>query len=322
MVATLEATPLTASTSAGPEEREQTPRKRVFRWWAYLSLLPLALIIGYFAYYPALSAIFWSFFHWQPAGVSTFIGFGNYLTMFGDQLWWSSFRNLGFIFVFGVVSWIFPLFAAELLISVRNARWQFVMRTLLIIPMAFPGVVTALVWGFFYSPNNGVINQTLKAVGLGGLAQNWTGQSSTALLSLLFVGFPFIAGLPFLIFYSSLQNIPTEVLEAAQLDGVGRLARFWQIDLPLMASQVRILVFLAIVSTLQYGFVAFVLTQGGPDNATMVPILRMINVAFQGGDWGYSAALSTTLFIITIAISAVVVAARRRGSATADGGAM
>jgi raffinose/stachyose/melibiose transport system permease protein len=284
--------------------------------------VPLAIIIGYFAYYPAVSAIFWSFFHWQPAGESTFIGFGNYITMAGDEIWWSSFRNLGFIFLFAVVSWVLPLLAAELLISLRSARWQFTMRTLLIIPMAFPGVVTALVWGFFYSPNDGVINQTLKALGLGALAQNWTGQESTALLSLLFVGFPFIAGLPFLIFYSSLQNIPTEVLEAAQLDGVGRVARFWQIDLPLMASQVRILVFLAIVGTLQYGFVAFVLTSGGPDNATMVPILRMINVAFQGGDWGYSAALSTTLFIITMAISAVVVTARKRGAATADGGAM
>ena len=312
----------TAPASAAPRMPEPKRHKPVFRWRIYLALLPLALIIGYFAYYPAVSAIFWSFFHWQPAAVSTPVGFGNYITMFNDQIWWSSFRNLGVIFVFAVVSWILPLLAAELLISLRSLRWQFTMRTLLIIPMAFPGVVTALVWGFFYSPNDGVINQTLKALGLGALAQNWTGQNSTALLSLLFVGFPFIAGLPFLIFYSSLQNIPTEVLEAAQLDGVGRFARFWQIDLPLMASQVRILLFLAIVGTLQYGFVAYVLTQGGPDNATMVPILRMINVAFSGGDWGYSAALSTTLFIITIAISAVVVTARKRDSATSDGGAM
>ena len=292
------------------------------RWWIYLALLPLALLIGYFAYYPAISAIFWSFFHWQPAAESTFLGFDNYVTMLSDEIWWASFRNLGLIFVFTVVAWVFPLLAAELLISLRSARWQLTMRTLLIVPMAFPGVVTALVWGFFYSPNDGVINQTLKALGLEVLAQNWTGQASTALLSLLFVGFPFIAGLPFLIFYSSLQNIPTEVLEAAQLDGVGRFARFWQIDLPLMASQVRILVFLAIVGTLQYGFVAYVLTAGGPDNATMVPILRMINVAFQGGDWGYSAALSTTLFVITMLVSAVVMITRRRDSATTDGGAM
>jgi len=322
ILVTLDTSTHVAPPAARPNRTERTPRKRSFRWWIYLALLPLAAVIGYFAYYPAVSAIFWSFFHWQPASTSTPLGFANYVTMFHDQIWWSSFRNLGFIFIFSVVAWIFPLLAAELLISLKSLRWQFVMRTLLIIPMAFPGVVTALVWGFFYSPNDGVINQTLKALGLEAFAHNWTGEASTALLSLLFVGFPFIAGLPFLIFYSSLQNIPTEVLEAAQLDGVGRFARFWQIDLPLMASQVRILVFLAVVGTLQYGFVAYVLTAGGPDNATMVPILRMINVAFQGGDWGYSAALSTTLFIITIAFSAVVVLVRRRGSTTSDGGAM
>jgi raffinose/stachyose/melibiose transport system permease protein len=322
MVVTIDAPSLIPSPPPEPTDTARKPRKRSARWWIYLALLPLAIILGYFAYYPAVSAIFWSFFHWQPAAESTFLGFDNYITMFGDQIWWASFRNLGYIFLFSVASWVLPLLAAELLISLRSARWQFTMRTILIIPMAFPGVVTALVWGFFYSPNDGVINQTLKALGLGALAQNWTGQASTALLSLLFVGFPFIAGLPFLIFYSSLQNIPVEVLEAAQLDGVGRFARFWQIDLPLMASQIRILLFLAVVGTLQYGFVAYVLTAGGPDNATMVPILRMINVAFQGGDWGYSAALSTTLFLITITISAVVVLVRRRGSSTTDGGAM
>jgi raffinose/stachyose/melibiose transport system permease protein len=322
LAVTLDAAPLVAPPSAEPQTSDPRARKLVFRWWIYLTLLPLALIIGWFSYYPALSAVFWSFFHWQPAGESTAIGFGNYATMFGDAIWWESFRNLGYIFVFSVASWTIPLLAAELLVSLKSARWQFIMRTLLIIPMAFPGVVTALVWGFFYSPNDGVINQTLKAIGLGDLAQNWTGQPSTAMLSLLFVGFPFIAGLPFLIFYSSLQNIPAEVLEAAQLDGVGRVARFWQIDLPLMASQVRILVFLVVVGTLQYGFVAYVLTSGGPNNATMVPILRMIDVAFQGGDWGYSAALSTTLFVITLVFSAIVVLVRKRDAGTADGGAM
>lgn len=322
MVVMMDAPQHTPAASPASQKVVTRPRKRVIRWWIYLALLPLVLLIGYFAYYPAVSAIFWSMFHWQPAAESTFLGFDNYIKMFGDQIWWDSFRNLGLIFLFAVVSWIFPLLAAELLISLRSARWQFTMRTLLIVPMAFPGVVTALVWGFFYSPNDGVINQALKALGLEALAQNWTGQESTALLSLLFVGFPFIAGLPFLIFYSSLQNIPVEVLEAAQLDGVGRFARFWQIDLPLMASQVRILVFLAVVGTLQYGFVAYVLTAGGPDNATMVPILRMINVAFQGGDWGYSAALSTTLFLITIIFSVIVVIARKRDSSTSDGGAM
>lgn len=298
---------------------KQTRRSRAV---IYLALLPLLVIIALFAYFPAVSGIFWSFFDWNPASESFFIGIKNYSSMLQDQVWWTSFRNLGVIFVFGIVAWILPLLAAELLITLRSPRWQFVTRTLLILPMAFPGVVTALIWGFLYQPNQGVINRFLEAVGFGDLAHNWTGSPDTALLALLFVGFPFIAGLPFLIFYSSLQNIPPEVLEAAQLDGVGRLRRFWTIDLPLMASQVRLLLFLAVVAALQYGFVAYILTSGGPDNATMVPVLRMINVAFAGADWGYAAALSATLFVITLVFSAVVVFSGRRERANTDGGSM
>ncbi|MCC2031508.1 carbohydrate ABC transporter permease [Microbacterium allomyrinae] len=294
---------------AGPGGRV---RRRRIGGGVYLALLPVFILLGLFQFYPALSGIWFSFWDWRPSGGSTFTGLDNYVRMLGDTVWWDSFKNLGIIFVFNVVMWVFPLLAAELLITLKHERSAFVYRTLLIIPMAFPGVVTALVWQFFYDPNNGVFNAVLEAVGLGALAQNWTGDPDTALLSLLFVGFPFIAGLPFLIIYSSLQNIPKEIFEAAALDGVGRLRRVWLFDLPLMASQVRILLFLGVVGTLQYGFTAYVLTGGGPDNATVVPILRVLNMAFQGGQWGYAAALSTTLFAITLALSCVVMFWRRR----------
>lgn len=300
---------------AAPPPPRRTPRRGRRLLGVYLALIPVFLILGAFQYYPALSGIFHSFFDWKPADASAPIGWDNYATMLADSIWWDSFRNLGLIFIFQVVTWAIPLFAAELLISLRSRRSAFVYRTLLIVPMAFPGVVTALVWQFFYHPNNGVINRMLEGIGLGALAQNWVGDPNIAMIALLFVGFPFIAGLPFLIFYSTLQNIPTEVLEAAALDGVGRFARVWRIDLPMMVGQIKILFFLAIVGTLQYGFTAYVVTGGGPDNATVVPILRIINVAYQGQDWGYAAALSTTLFAITLVFSCIVVFARRRNPA-------
>ncbi|HEY3508449.1 sugar ABC transporter permease [Kribbella sp. NPDC051137] len=291
-------------------------RRRPFA--VYLTLIPVLATLLVFQYYPAASGVWHSFFDWKPAGHSTFVGLGNYRTMLHDDLWWSSFRNLGLIFVFGVVMWAIPLLAAELLISLRNRRLQFVYRTLLIVPMAFPGVVTALVWSFMYHPNQGVINQALSAVGLPGLRQNWVGDPDLALISLLFIGFPFVAGLPFLIIYSSLTNIPAEVFEAAELDGVGRLRRVWTIDLPLLAAQIKLLFFLAVVATLQYGFLAYIVTSGGPDGATTVPVLRMLDVAYQGGDWGYAAALSTTMFVITLVLSCVIVFVRRRNTGLSD----
>lgn len=287
--------------------------RRRFPWYVYLALLPLFATLATFAYYPAASGIWHSFYEWRPGFDSPFVGLDNYVTMLADDLWWRSFRNLGFIFVFGVtIAWAIPLLAAELVISLESKRAQFVFRTLLIAPMAFPGVVTVLLWAAMYDPNNGVINRVLKGVGLGGLAQNWVGDPHFALVSLLFIGFPFVAGLPFLIFLTTLQNVSSEVFEAAALDGCGRLRRLTAIDLPLMASQLKLLVFLATISVLQYGFAAYLLTGGGPDNATQVPVLRMLGVAFQGSDWGYAAALSTTLFVMTILLSIVIVYVRRK----------
>ena len=304
--------------SATKVEAQSLPaRRRRFPWYAYLALLPLVLVLAAFQYYPALNGIFHSFFDWNPAGESRWVGVDNYVRMLGDELWWRSFRNLGVIFGFSILAWVLPLLAAELTSSLRSERAQFVYRTLLIIPMAFPGIVTALIWAFMYQPNRGVINEALRALGLGDLAQNWVGNPDLALISLLFIGFPFIAGLPFLIFYTALRNIPREVFEAAELDGVGRLRRVWTIDLPLMANQVKLLVFLAVVATVQYGFVAYVVTGGGPDNATIVPLLRMFGIAFQAQDWGYAAALSTTLFLITLVLSCVIVFVKRK-SDTAD----
>lgn len=290
-------------------------RSRRLVWQPYLVLLPTFGVLAAFAYYPAISGIFHSFYDWRPGFSSPFVGLANYREMASDDLWWKSFRNLGIIFAVSVtVMWALPMLAAELVISLRSVRAQFVFRTLLIAPMAFPGVVTVLVWSFMYDPNNGVINRFFKAIGLGSLSHNWVGEPHTALYALLAIGFPWIASLPFLIFLSQLQNIPVELFEAAALDGAGRLRRFASIDLPLLARQIRLLFFLATISVLQYGFAAYLVTQGGPDNATQVPVLRMLGVAFQGQEWGYAASLSTVLFVITLAFSAAALLVRRKDS--------
>lgn len=285
--------------------RRSAPRRTVV---LYLVLAPALVLLAVFAYSPALSGMFYSFFDWRPGFDSEFIGLSNYERMLGDQVWWASFANLGFIFVFGIVTWVVPFAAAELVVSHSSRRAQFVFRTLLIAPIAFPQIVTLLIWGFFYDPANGVINTFLGAVGLEDLRQNWLGDPQTALLALLFIGFPWVAGLPFLVFLTALQNIPSEIFDAAALDGVGRLRRIIHIDIPMMAGQFVLLAFLAVISTLQYGMAAFILTGGGPDNATQVPILRMLSAAFSGRDWGYAAALSTTLFVVTLALGVFLLA--------------
>lgn len=288
-------------------------RRQRIPWLVYLVLLPTFVLLGVLSYYPAFSGIWHSFYEWNPGFVSTFTGLANYRQLIHDDLWWSSFRNLAIIFLASItVMWILPILAAELIITLRSERARFVFRTLLIVPLAFPGVVTALVWAFMYDPNDGVINRLLTGVGLGSLAHNWVGDPRLALASLLMIGFPWVASLPFLIFVTTLQNIPAELFEATELDGAGRIRRFFSLDLPMLGRQITLLAFLAVISTLQYGFAAYLVTAGGPDNATQVPILRIIGEAFQGQEWGYAAAESTMLFVICVIASGLVLVVRSR----------
>ncbi|WP_283137925.1 carbohydrate ABC transporter permease [Rhizohabitans arisaemae] len=286
------------------------------RWpLLYLTLLPTFVLLAVFSYYPAINGIVRSFFDWHPGGESPFVWLENYGRMLTDDLWWGSFRNLGFIFVWSVtMMWVFPLIAAELLVMLSTQRLRFVFRTLLLVPLAFPAVVNVLLWSFIYNPRDGMLNTFLREVGLGFLAHNWVGDPDTALVALLFVQFPWVASLPFLVFSSALEDIPKEVFEAAELDGAGRLRRFWHIDLPLMTQQFKLLLVLSIIGTLQYGLQAALVTGGGPDDATQVPVLKMISAAFNANEWGYAATLSTTLFLLTLAISGIALVMTKRGA--------
>lgn len=265
-------------------------------------------VLGVFSYYPAISGLSRAFFNWQPGYRSPFVGWANFEAMLHDQLWWQSAGHVGELLLWGVtLGWLFPLLAAELVITLSGRRAQDVFRALLILPLAFPLVVQVLIWGFIYDPNAGVANRLFNGLGLGGLAHNWLGDPHTALYALIFMGFPWIASLPFLIFLGALQAIPREVYEAASVDGAGRWRRFRHIDLPLLRSQFVLLLVLAIIEVLQFGIPAAILTNGGPAFSTTFPVIYMLSAAFTGGEWGYAAALSSTLFMIILLLSAAVV---------------
>ncbi len=304
---------LDSTTGSDDNGAGRSPRRRRIRWSLYLALVPTFTLLGLFAYYPDFSGIFHSFFNWRPGFTSPFSGFANYGQMLNNSVWWLSFEHVGLIFLAGItIMWAVPFFAAELVMTLSSTRARFVFQTLLIVPLAFPAVVTVLLWEFLYNPNNGVINTFLDDIGLHSLAQNWLGSPHTALISLILIGFPWVAGLPFLIFLSALQNIPQEVFDAAAMDGAGRLRRLVHIDLPLLLRQFRLLLFLAIIQVLQYGFAAYIVTQGGPGNATQVPVLQMLATAFDEDNWGGAAAMSTMLFVLMLGLSTITLLLRRR----------
>jgi ABC-type sugar transport system permease subunit len=273
---------------------------------AYLLLLPIFLSLAVFVYYPPISALYHAFFNWDPSGSSSFVGFANFQAMPQDPILMNSIWNLVRMLLFAVVvTTTVPLIVAELIFSVRNTTAQYAYRVLFVIPVVVPLIVIVLLWKFIYDPNIGLLNQLLGAIGLGSLQHAWLGEVDTALYAVMFLGFPWVTGTSVLIYLAGLMAIPTEVLEAAALDGVTGLRRVWSIDLPLLVGQIKLFVVLGIIAGVQQFEIQYVLTQGGPAWATEVPGLRMYQAAFEDSRLGYAAAIGLVLFVVVLIMTVI-----------------
>lgn len=309
--------PLARSTATG--RRRVSLLTRVRRSWGlYLALAPTLILIAVFAYWPTINGIIQSFLNSTNTQDNVFVGWDNYSQLLSDSVYWKAFINAIKYFVFGItVGWLLPFVTAELLISLSNVRLQYILRTALILPMAFPAAVFGFVWSFLYDGNQGVINTFLHDVGLGGLAHNWIGDPSTALYALMVIGFPIMfisagGGLPFLLLLGGLQGIPQEILEAADLDGCTRLRRVFAIDIPLLGSQFSLLFMLALIGFTQAGSITLLLvTNGGPAYSTMTPIVWLIQNGISAGNFGYGAAMGEVLFVFSVILSASFLAIQR-----------
>jgi len=269
-----------------------------------LMLAPTLLLLALFNYYPAVLGLSRAFTRWETGEDPQWIGLSNFVAMWHDEFLRLSLRNLLVLLVANVLKTLtMPLLVAELLMSLRSPRWQYVMRTAFILPMVVPGMVTMLLWSFIYDGSVGLLNQILETLGMGAMARSWLGDSGTALWAIIGIGFPWAGGLALLIYLAGLNAISGDVWDSCQVDGVGGLKRVWYVDLPLLLPQVRLLVILTLIGVLQDFGSILVLTGGGPGLATHVPALHMYFQAFRFGHMGYAAAIGLTLFVAIFTLS-------------------
>lgn len=273
--------------------------------YCYLLLLPTFVLLFIFEYYPAFSAIYHSFFDWDGFTMPRYVGLGNFTQLiFEDPVMAISAKNITILTLFRVLIAItIPLIGAELIFNISSMRMAYIYRTLFVIPMIVPSMVNLLLWKFVYNPQYGLLNQLLKAIGFSNLSRAWLGDFSTALYAILFLGFPWISGLWFLIFLAGLQNIPADIFDAAKIDGVTGLKRVRYIDIPLILGQIKLVLILSTINALQ-GYVGImVLTNGGPGNSTMVPGLYLYNNAFYFNKMGYACSIGMLLFSVLLILT-------------------
>lgn len=286
-------------------QHEPSLAQRIYTYrYAYLAIAPTFFFLIVFKYYPMFSALYHSLFEWDGYLTERFIGAENFIALLEDDIFLQSLHNMLILATAHVaVQIVMPLIGAELIFNLRNPRLRYFWRVLFVIPLVAPNIVVLLIWGYIYTPQLGLLNQTLRAIGLEAFTHSWLGDPGLALWSIIFVNFPWVGGVALLIYLAGLQNVSDETLDAARLDGATGLRRLWYIDLPLITGQLKVISILALIQNIRGFGEVLILTDGGPGYATMVPGLHMYQSAFIFGRMGYACAIGTLLFALILLVT-------------------
>lgn len=283
-------------------------RKRVLPWLFFLPILVInvAVVIG-----PSLSAFYFSFTEWSGVGSATFTGLTNVRRLLADTAVWQAFRNnLVWLAFFLTVPFAIALTAAALLAPLRRGGLLF--RAALFVPYVLPSVVTAGIWRNLMSPTQGVGAQ-LAAAGIPGFDHAWLGRSDTALLAVAFVDNWHFWGFLMVLFLTAMQSVPSDLYEAARLDGANAWQQFLHVTLPGIRPTIAFMILMtAIWSFLVFDYV-WILTQGGPAGASEVLGTLVYKHAFARFDAGYASAIGLTMSAFAGIVIAIFIALRRRG---------
>lgn len=282
-------------------------RRRSYRgfahsvWWF---VLPAAALYVFAVVYPAIRGGYFAFTDWDGVSLNPkWVGLEQFSRIWSDPASLIAVGNTLLIaFAVTVVQNAVGLLIA-LAVNTR-IKSRNVLRVLIFAPVVITSIAVGYLWQNLLAPN-GAINQALSAIGLGSLRQNWLGNSSIAIWSIVLVMLWQFVGYSMVIFLAGLQGIPEEILEAAAIDGAGPVRRFWSVVRPLLAPAMTINVMLSLIGGLKLFDQVFVMTQGGPGGATETISTLIYANAFSLGRFGYASALAVVLTIF-VAVASII----------------
>ena len=292
-------------------------------WEIYLFVLPCLILVALFQYYPASLGIVKSFFRWNGADISEYVGWENYADLARNSEFWSSFKLAFILGAWNVVKMIPALLVAVAIHRCRSERLQFLYRTLFVVPMVIPGLIVVLIWrSFFFEATSGYLNKFLISSGLfnvlvhldqffhwsgvfvPGKMPAWLGDMRLIIAACIVWGFPWVGSFAVLTHLAKLQSIPKDIYEAADIDGVSWWTKFTRIELPLIMGSVYLLLVFVIIDTVKDAGMILALAGifGGPGGKATVPALFMIRKAFLDQQMGYACAVGIVLTLVVMAL--------------------
>jgi sn-glycerol 3-phosphate transport system permease protein len=270
-------------------------------WLPYLLVAPQIAITVVFFFWPAAQAVWYSFLLQDAFGLKTeFVGFDNFVTLFGDAQYLHSFSITA---VFSVLVAGFGIVISLLLATMadRVLRGALAYKTVLIWPYAVAPAIAGVLWAFMFAPSIGIVSFALKKMGV---EWNWVVNGDQAMLLVVIAAVWNQISYNFLFFLAGLQSIPKSLIEAAAIDGAGPGRRFWTIVFPLLSPTT----FFLLVINIVYAFFATFgvidsTTQGGPAGATQILVYKVFYDGVKAGDLGGSSAQSVVLMFIVITLT-------------------
>ncbi len=278
--------------------------RRLSRLAPYLWILPALTVYAIFKLYPLVSGLQMSLLRWDGIEDPRYIGLRNFEKILSDPMTGTVLLNNVQYAVGTVVGKIvLSLFLAILLHQALKGRTFY--RTSLFMPVVMSFVVVGVLWSWLFNPQFGLINSFLRGLGLDFLVQDWLGDAAVALNSLILVDIWKWYGFHMVIFLAGLQSIPDELYEAARIDGASVWQQFLHVTLPMLQPVMIVNVTISVMGAFNVFDIPFIMTAGGPANATNVMALHIYIRGFKFYRFGFSAALSYVLLVIVTLVAAI-----------------
>jgi len=294
-----------------------TARRRLsgdLRSTILLFLAPAFALYVLMVVVPIFQSLKYSFYRWDGIEPLTrFIGFENFTEIAKDGVFWKSFWNNIILVVFSLVTQMpFAILLAILLTG--NIKGKSFFRTIFFAPQIISTVAAGYLFYYMYEPTFGLLNQTLRSLGLGSLARGWLGEPELALYSVLFVISWRFVGFYMVLFMAAIEGIPTELFEAARIDGCTKWQVIRKVTLPLLSGALKTACVLSIVGSIKYFDLIWIMTAGGPAHASELIATYMYKKTFLSWEMGYGSALAFTLFLIAFSLSVIFMRFSSRSS--------
>ena len=274
-------------------------------WWnrnqrlliPYIFIAPNVVVFAVFMFLPILLAFYISLNEWTLIGFPTFVGLGNYLDMLEDSEFLRAFYNTG-IYTLGTVPTSIALGLVVALGLNRKLPGRTLLRSIFFVPVIISLVAVALIAAWIFNDNYGIINAALSAVGIGDVP--WLSSARWAMTSLIIATLWIRLGFNMVIYLAALQSIPTELYDAARVDGASGWRRFRHITWPLLGPTTFLLVIINFIYSLHVFDLIYVMTGGGPGFSTTVLVQYIYQMAFTEGQMGYASAIGVVLYLLLL----------------------